>query len=179
MIDFSQLLNQKSDVITEQWVASVERDRQIPTTDTLSRIAIRNHIPYVLQALTTVLSHVEENDVETITRASLEHGLQRAEQGFEPTEIAREYHLLRSIIISNLREGLLQGTAEEVLRAVSLINTVVDAAVSECFRSYVTQRLRELEQLHHQLSLTNQELNRLLYTSQENLSHLAHELKTP
>jgi len=179
MMDFSQLLNHKADIITEQWVTAVERDRKIPTTDSLSLTAIRNHIPHVLEALATVLSQSEENDVDTIAKASLRHGMQRAEQGFEPTEIAREYHLLRSTILSNLREDLLRGTAEEVLRAVSLINAVVDAALAECFGSYVNQRLQELERLQHQMILTNQELNRLVNASQENLSHLAHELKTP
>lgn len=179
MMDFSQLLNQKADIITEQWVVAVERDRQIPTTDQLARTAIRDHIPHVLEALATVLSQFEENDIETIAKASLQHGVQRAEQGYEPTEIAREYHLLRATILTNLREDLLQGTAEEVLRVVSLINAVVDAAVAECFGSYVNQRLQELERLQHQMVLTNQELNRLVSASQENLSHLAHELKTP
>jgi signal transduction histidine kinase len=179
MVDLSQLLSQKTDSIIEQWVAAVAHDRQIPTTDQLSRVAIRDHIPYVLEALTTVLSQTANSDIETIANASLQHGLQRAEQGFEPTEIAREYHLLRTIIFSNLRDGLLQGTTEEAWRAFSLVNAVVDAAVAECFRSYVDQRLQELDQLQHQLTLTNQELNRLLRMSQENLSHLAHELKTP
>lgn len=178
-MDFSQLLSQKADIITEQWVAAVERDQQIPTTDNLTHAAIRDHIPYVLEALATVLSRFEENDVGTIVQASLQHGAERAEQGYEPTEIAREYHLLRNTILSNLRENLLQSTAEEVLRALSLINAVVDAAVAQCFSSYVNQRLQELERLQHQMVLTNQELNRLVHASQENLSHLAHELKTP
>lgn len=179
MVDLSQVLSEKTDLIAEQWVAAVVHDRRIPTTDQLSQIAIRDHIPLVLKALTTVLSKDTSSDVETIARASLQHGLQRAEQGFEPTEIAREYHLLRSIIFSSLREGLLQETTAEALRAVTLINAVVDTAVAECFKSYVDQRLQELEQLQHQLTLTNQELSRLIRTNQENLSHLAHELKTP
>lgn len=179
MVDFSQLLSQTTDSITEQWVAAVARDRHIPSTDQLSRIAIRDHIPRVLEALATVLSQDTSSDVETIAHASLQHGLQRAEQGFEPTEIAREYHLLRTIIFRNLREGLLQGTTEEALRAVTVIDSVVDAAVAECFKSYVNQRLQDLNHLQHQLTLTNQELSRLARTNQENLSHLAHELKTP
>ncbi|MCU0525870.1 MAG: HAMP domain-containing histidine kinase [Elainella sp. Prado103] len=179
MVDFSQLLTQRAEVITEQWLNAVEQDHRIPTADHLSRTAIRDHIPHVLEALTTVLSHFEEDDVETIARASLKHGSQRAEQGFEPTEIAREYHLLRSTILNNLREGLLKGSTDDALRAVYLINAVVDAALAECFRSYVNQRLEELEHLHLQLSLNNQELERLLQISQSNLSHLAHELKTP
>lgn len=179
MMDFSQLLTQQADLITEQWIAAVKRDRLIQTADRLTHTAIQDHIPYVLEALATVLSQVEANDIEAIVQASLQHGIQRAEQGFEPTEIAREYHLLRAIILSNLREHLLQGSAEEVLRAMSLINTVVDAALAQCFSSYVSQRLHELERLQHQMALTNQELNRLVHASQENLSHLAHELKTP
>ncbi|MBF2075387.1 MAG: HAMP domain-containing histidine kinase [Synechococcales cyanobacterium C42_A2020_086] len=179
MSDFSRLLQDRSTSITEQWIAAVERDRQIVSTDYLSPLDIRDHIPHVLTALTTVLSRSQENDVETIARASIEHGLQRAVQGFEPTEIAREYQLLRSIIVANLRDGLLQSPPEEILRALSLINTVVDAAIAQCFKSYVSQRLQELERLQNQLSFTNQELNRLLQASQENLSHLAHELKTP
>ncbi|MGB3207315.1 MAG: hypothetical protein WBB28_20205 [Crinalium sp.] len=39
--------------------------------------------------------------------------------------------------------------------------------------------MRELEYLQSQLKLTNQELTRLVHASKENLSHLAHELKTP
>lgn len=179
MSDFSRLLQDRSTSITEQWIAAVERDRQIISTDYLSPLDIRDHIPHVLTALTTVLSRSQENDVETIARASIEHGLQRAVQGFEPTEIAREYQLLRSIIVANLQDGLLQSAPEEILRALSLINTVVDAAIAQCFKSYVSQRLQELERLQNQLSFTNQELNRLLQASQENLSHLAHELKTP
>ena len=68
----------------------------------------------------TVLAHTQDSDIRTIVEASLQHGLERAEQGFDPTEVVREYHLLRVTIISHLRAELLQGTAEEVLRAVSL-----------------------------------------------------------
>jgi len=179
MSDFSQLLSEKVDTIAQQWVDAVAHDRQITSTDRLSQTAIRNHIPHVLAALITVLAEDQANDVETLAQASLQHGTLRAEQGFDPTEIAREYHLLRSIILAALRNDLLLGTTEAVLRAVMLIDAVVDAAIAQCFRSYVSERLQELEQLQHQLTLTNQELNRLVTTSQDNLALLAHELKTP
>ncbi|MDY6902247.1 MAG: HAMP domain-containing sensor histidine kinase, partial [Cyanobacteriota bacterium] len=41
------------------------------------------------------------------------------------------------------------------------------------------QRIEELESLQHQLTLHNQELTRFVRTSQENMSFLAHELKSP
>lgn len=179
MMDFAQLLTERSEAIANHWIEAVSNDRQIQSTENLSRTAIRDHIPHVLKALATVLSHQQDSDIETIAQASLQHGTLRAEQGFDPAEITREYHLLRSTILVSLRNDLLQGTPEELFRAMSLINAVVDTAIAQCFKSYMQERLRELEQLQNQLTLTNQELNRLVRASQENLAMLAHELKTP
>ncbi|XHX77404.1 MAG: sensor histidine kinase [Stenomitos frigidus ULC029] len=177
--DLSALLTERSQAITDQWVEAVLHDQQIKSAEQLSPIAIRDHIPHILAALATVLADKQANDVETIIKASLQHGALRAGQGFDPTEIAREYHLLRTQIIHVLRADLLQRTAEEVLRAVALIDAVVDGAIAQCFKSYVAERLQEMEKLRGQLLLTNQELDRLVHSSQENLSVLAHELKTP
>jgi hypothetical protein len=94
-------------------------------------------------------------------------------------EIAREYSLLRQVIFSTLEPALLQGSPTELIRAVRLIDAVVDEATSQCFNSYVDERLEGLEQLHSQLKLTNQELTRLVRANQDNFSHLAHELRTP
>jgi indole-3-glycerol phosphate synthase len=159
MTDFAQLLTERSETIMNQWIEAVSSDRQIQSTENLSRIAIRDHIPLVLNALATVLSHKQDSDIATIAQASLQHGSLRAEQGFDPAEITREYHLLRSTILSTLRTDLLQGTPEELFRAMSLINAVVDTAIAQCFKSYMQERLRELELLQNQLALTNQELN--------------------
>lgn len=179
MINFGQLLEEKTDAIAQKWVDAVIEDRHIHSSDNLDRPAIENHIDSVLTALATVLDQAQENDIETIAKASLVHGVLRAKQGFEPTEIAREYHLLRSTILDHLRANLLQVSPEEVFRAMSIVNTVVDAAISQCFKSYVGERFQELKQLQNQLSLTNQELTRLVRASQDNLSLLAHELKSP
>ncbi len=179
MPDLSQLLTERSQTITDQWVEAVLHDQGIKSADQLSLTAIRDHIPHILAALATVLAESQENDVATIIKASLQHGVQRAGQGFDPAEIAHEYHLLRSQIITVLHADLLQCSAAEVLRAVSLIDAVVDGAIAQCFKGYVGERLQELDKLRKQLILTNQELNRLVHSSQENLSMLAHELKTP
>lgn len=179
MPDLSQLLTERSQTIVDQWVEAVLQDQQIKSADQLSPTAIRNHIPHILAALATVLADTQANDVKTIVEASLTHGTLRASQGFDPTEIAREYHLLRSQIIQVLRADLLECTTEDVLRAVALIDAVVDGAIAQCFKSYMAERLQEIDQLQGQLFLTHQELDRLVHSNQENLSVLAHELKTP
>jgi len=129
--------------------------------------------------MATVLSQSKNSEIQSIVQASLHHGVLRAEQGFEPTEIVREYSLLRQVIFSILEPDLLNGSPTEVIRVLRLIDAVVDEATAQCFKSYVDERLGELDQLQSQLKLTNQELTRLLRANQDNFSHLAHELKTP
>lgn len=178
-MDFSQLLVEKIDAIANNWVEAVRLDRQISSTDDLPGSAIRNHIPDVLKAMATVLSQSQENDIQSIVQNSLHHGVLRAEQGFAPTEIAREYRLLRQTIFSTLEADLLKGTVPEVMRAYNVIDATLDEAIAQCFKSYVEERLQELQQVQSQVELTNQELTRLVKANQNNLSQLAHELKNP
>lgn len=178
-MDFSRVLAEKSEIIVQSWVKAVYQDEQIEVTNELTHKAVRNSLPDVLHALATVLSKSQDSDLGLLVDASLKHGTIRAEQGFEPAEIAREYRLLRSIIFSELEPDLLKGSPAEVLRTVRLIDTVIDEAIARCFNSYTTGRLDELSQLQSQLKLTNQELTRLVRASKDNLSQLAHELKTP
>ncbi|MBE9211131.1 sensor histidine kinase [Plectonema cf. radiosum LEGE 06105] len=179
MKDFSQLLIDKKEIIVENWLKKVHEDNQIESSCGLSRLAIVNHLEYVLLALATVLCKNQEDDFESVVEASLNHGILRAEQGYDASEIAREYHLFRQVIFSTLEEHLLQSTAIEVVEVMRSIDTVVDEAVARCFKSYTEQRIAELKHLQNQLTLHNQELTRFVRTSQENLSFLAHELKSP
>ncbi|MBW4597156.1 MAG: HAMP domain-containing histidine kinase [Brasilonema angustatum HA4187-MV1] len=179
MKDFSQLLRDKTQRIIKQWLEAVRRDKKISSTNHLSRTAIENHLDHVLLALATVLSQYQDDEVQSLVQASLEHGTLRAEQGFDAAEIAREYRLLRNTIFVTLEPEFLQASAKEVMRAVHLIDMVLDEAIAYCFQSYTEQRLTELEQLQNHLTLNNQELTRLVRASQDNLSYLAHELKNP
>ncbi|OUL21234.1 HAMP domain-containing sensor histidine kinase [Nostoc sp. 106C] len=178
-MDFSQTLIEKNDAIIDRWVEAVYQDQQIEATQELTFKAVRDSLPRVLNALATVLSESAKSDLQTVVDASLEHGRIRAEQGFEPAEIAREYRLLRFVIFSLLEEDLIQASQVEMLRAVRLIDTVIDEAIARCFSSYTYGRLEEVKQLQSQLRLTNQELTRLVRASKDSLSQLAHELKTP
>ena len=178
-MNFSQLLAEKIDEIAKNWVEAVRLDRQISSADDLPHSAIQNHVPDVLMAMATVLSKSQDSDIQSIVQNSLEHGVLRAEQGFAPTEIAREYRLLRQVIFSTLEADLLEGTVREVMRVYNAIDATIDEAIAQCFKSYLDERLQELQQLQSQAELTNQELTRLLKANQENVSQLAHELKNP
>ena len=179
MIDFSQALQDKIDIITENWIEAVRGDEEIETAKQLTYDSVRDSLPIVLQAIVTMLSGSEDSDVRTVIQESLQHGTVRAQQGYDAQEIAREYRLLRQVIFDALEPELLKGSAAEVNRAYRLIDSALDEAIADCFKTYTQGRFQELQELQNQLQLTNQELTRLLRASQENLSHLAHELKTP
>ncbi|MCU0543399.1 MAG: sensor histidine kinase [Oscillatoriaceae cyanobacterium Prado104] len=179
MKDFSIALQDKIDIIIQKWIAAVRSDDRLEAAKELTYNGVRDGVPFVLQAIATMLSQSQESDFQTLVEKSLEHGTLRAQQGYDAEEIAREYRLLRWVIFSVLEPELLTASAAEVSRAYRLIDTAIDEVIGKCFQTYTLERLRELEELQNQLKLTNQELTRLVRANQENLSHLAHELKTP
>lgn len=178
-MDFSQVLAENTDLIVEKWIVAVRKDREIESADDLSYIGIKNHIPDVFRAMVTVLSTSQVSDIRSIVTASWKHGMLRAEQGFDPTEIAREYRLLRSVVFDTIEADLFQGTPAEIIRSMRLIDAVIDEAIARCFTSYVQERLRELEHLYASLTLHSEELTRLVNANQERISQLAHDLKHP
>lgn len=168
MLDFSQVLTEKVDPIVESWVKQVCRGRRIESALDLPPMALRNEIPKVLGALATVLSSApEDDDFGAIVEASMEHGVCRAKQGYNSAEIAWEYSILRRVIFSALESELLKGSPEEIIRAVRIVNTVLDQAISQCFQSYVQERMQELEQIQGQLALTNEELAECIPVTQQ------------
>jgi signal transduction histidine kinase len=179
MRDFSQALQDKIDIIVQNWIEAVRADEQIETAKQLTYTSVRDSLPIVLQAIVTMLSQSEETDLRTLIEESLDHGTVRAKQGYDAEEIAREYRLLRRVIFDALEPELLEGSAAEVSRAYRLIDSALDELIADCFKTYTQERFQELQELQNQLQLTNQELTRLFRASQDNLSHLAHELKTP
>ncbi|UNU25047.1 sensor histidine kinase [Microcoleus vaginatus] len=179
MRDFSVALQDRIDTIIQNWIEAVRCDDQLETAKELTYNGVRDSVPIVLQAIVTMLSQSQESDIRTLVEKSLEHGTLRAKQGYDAEEIAREYRLLRWVIFEALEPELLKASATEVSRAYRLIDTALDEVIAKCFQTFTQERFQELKDLQNQLQLTNQELTRLVRANQENLSHLAHELKTP
>ena len=177
--DIGKALLAKSEVIIESWIASIRDDLDIESARGLAYQSVRDSIPLVLQALATLLSASLSDDTQKLDDNGLEHGIVRAEQGYDIAEIMREYGLLREIVLTTLEPDLSTGSVKKALQTAKLIDSVIDRVVSLSLKSFVEVRLRELEQLQTQLILTNQELTRLVATQKEDLSHLAHELKSP
>lgn len=178
-MDFSQEILNKLDSIVNTWVEAVRQDVELESTRELTYKAVLDGLPSVLRAIAQILSGSEDEGLATIVEKSLEHGVIRAKQGYDPTEVAREYRILRQIIFSHLEPVLLKRSSAQVLQAARIIDIALDEVIGRCFNGYTEQRLQELEKLQSQVSLTNHELIRLVDTHRDNLAHLAHDLKNP
>ncbi|WP_107669467.1 sensor histidine kinase [Cyanothece sp. BG0011] len=179
MNDIGHALLTKIEIITDDWIGAIRTDIEIESAKGLAYKSVRNSIPYVVEALASLLSDSLKDKPKKLERKGLDHGIIRAEQGYDVAEIVREYSLLRTIIVSVLKSDLLSGSAEEVLSMIEVIDSVIDQVICWSLDSYLQQRLEELEEVRTQLLLTNEELERLIATQKEDLSELAHELKTP
>jgi signal transduction histidine kinase len=177
--DIGKALLAKSETIIESWIASIRQDLDLESAKGLAYQSVRDHIPLVLEALATLLSSALTDEPQKLADNGLEHGMVRAEQGYDVAEIVKEYSLLRGVIFTVLESDLLEGTGKEVLHKVKLIDSVIDQVISLSLKSFIEARTQEIEQLHGQLILTNQELTRLVAAQKEDLSYLAHELKSP
>jgi len=179
MKDLGKALLSKLDDIIAIWVKAVRVDVDIESNQGLTYEAVHNGLPDVLDSVATLLTSAFADEDQALVEDSLEHGSVRAAQGFDLSEIIREYRILRNVLLLALEPELTTGSATEVLKAVRQIDNVLDHVILKTLESYMAHRFSMLEQLHSQLLLTNQELTRLVQTQKDNVSHLAHELKNP
>lgn len=177
--DIGKSLQAKIDSIIKDWIESIREDEEIESSKSLAYKSVRNSLPIILEALATLLSDSVNDKSQKIENSSWEHGIVRAEQGYDIAEIVREYGNLRKIIFTTLKPDLLTGSGEEILQNINTIDSTIDRVISLSLESFVKARLKKLEEVHSQLIFTNQELTRLIETQKEDISHLAHELKSP
>lgn len=169
----------KVDIVVENWIKAIREDEEIDSSKGLSDQSIRDNTPDVLEAIATMLSQSVADRTQKLKDKSWAHGIVRAEQNYHIAEIVREYSILRKIVFIALKPDLQNYSGAEILQTVELINSTIDRAIALSIETYVETRLKELEQVRGQLLLTNQELTRLVATQKEDISHMAHELKSP
>ena len=153
--DIGKSLLAKTDVIIESWIAAIREDSDIKTSKSLAYKSVRNSIPVVANALATLLSQSFDSEQQQLEDNSWEHGIVRAEQGYDVAEIVREYSLLRQTIFTVLKSDLLANSGAEILRTITSIDSIIDRAISLSLESYLKMRLQEFEQVRSQLILTN------------------------
>ena len=178
-MDFGQLVAQRKDDIIQLWMGQVRDASLIRSSHDVSRAGIVNSLPELLDAIAHILSHADTEDLHAAFQVSRIHGKLRAQQGFDAAEVVREYAILRDVLFRVMEPSLLASESILLLRTVRLVDGVIDRVMSLSLKLYTEERLRELNLLYDEMLASNRELDRLARNEQENLAHLAHELKSP
>ena len=104
--DIGKSLQAKTDIIIKSWIEQIREDRDLESAESLAYKSVRNSLPIILKALATILSNSKKERSHKIVDSSWEHGIVRAEQGYDVAEIIKEYSLLRKTIITVLKPDL-------------------------------------------------------------------------
>lgn len=155
-------------------------DEQITSSDALNYHAIKDNLPAVCETITQVIYNHNLNVLAAsdLDRGS-KHGSTRSEQDFEPEEVAREFFLLKQIVLQELEPQLLKTSVAAALEQINLVDIAINKVMENCFSSYAKKRKQRIESLHQQILLTNQEINRVIAEHQDIYDYLVHEIKNP
>lgn len=166
--------------IAEKLTDTIDRDRKIPSSSYLGYSAIKDSLSSICQI---ILEEIADKNSGLVTpyqlKISERHGCVRSEQEFNPEEIVREFYLLKQIILAEFRPQLLNCSPEEILQRLASVDEAIERVMENSFQSYAENKQYQLEKLHQQIFLTNQELKRLVEDRQNNISYLTHEIKNP
>jgi signal transduction histidine kinase len=170
----------KGKAIANKLIQAIEKDEQIKTTEHLSFTGIKDSIPEICQ---TVMVAIAKNNLNLLNtnpkKQGGKHGYVRSRQDFKPEELAREFFLLKQIIIAELKPQLITYSPEIIVEKMRLIDVVVNHIMENSFQTYSEHRKQQEESLCRQIFLTNQELNQLIEEHQDNISYLTHEINNP
>ena len=173
-------LAENSKAIIGKLIQAIEDDEQITSSDSLSFQATKDSLPEICQ---TIVKAIADNNLSLLAlhqeNQGSKHGYVRCKQDFEPEEIVREFFLLKQIVTVELKPYLLAKSPEQIVEQMTLIDLIVNRVMENSFQSYAKTRRQQLDSLHQQLFLTNQELTRLVEDSQQSFSYLVHEIKNP
>lgn len=145
-------LHEKKEAVISEWLERVQADPQIVSTEILNTIALKNHLPQILDDLTDTLRRYGSKTVaeQAITDAE-DHGATRFRQGYELPEMLRELKHLRAIIIYHLRVFDDLNTEDGVAGKLFISTTVhgfLDEMAIDATEEYLWSKMSLQDQIH-------------------------------
>jgi signal transduction histidine kinase len=160
--DLGRCILDHQDAIIDQW-ERLSREEN-PEACSEQRKELRNSLPQFLERLGETLSQGSTRVPRTF---AVEHGIQRWRIGWDVASLARDFMVLRRVLVAHLRRNVDLDTDD-----VMAISAALDEAVSESVSAYVAHRELELNKKHEALERKNYELKRFAHM-------VAHEIRNP
>jgi len=133
-------LSHRREHIISDWISSVQRDEKVPTSDTLNRSQLRDHLPQLFDSLTKTLTDAFNPDVKECAAATAAtHGHIRWQEGYDLSELLIEFAHLRARLISELngfQESNPNITGASWLFSTTVLHRFLDDAVRSSVEQY-------------------------------------------
>ena len=148
---FSVFIRDNLEAITDEWEAFART--LLPTADTMSTLALRDHSRQILLAVADDME-TRETEGERSTKAkgmappqheadtaATEHGTVRHLSGFDPVQLVSEFRAMRASVLALWKrrqadDGGPAGTPE--IEEIVRFNESIDQAIAESVASYST-----------------------------------------
>jgi signal transduction histidine kinase len=178
----SAYLGQRREHLLQCWREAVRRDGELTTSAGLSRSALDDHIPGLVDDFTSRLRPQSAHDPAQTGRGqqdAAEHGLHRWQQGYDIREAVREWGHLEAVIMRELdryaaRRPELRPDVMPTARQ-ALVQLCIDGT-SESAHRYVrmqraeaASRVRDLEASLRSLQALEEERSKLLHETAHDL----------
>ncbi|WP_075009226.1 PAS domain S-box protein [Stigmatella aurantiaca] len=137
----ADFLRTHRDAILEAWEAEV---RELPAARVLSQVALRDHLPLLLEAIADMMVQSAPPPAEDALGSVPDvHALERLGEGFDLRQVVTEYRLLRRCVLRLWAARGLEGSPE----ATAVFHDAVDEAVTASVTRYMRARDRTFQAL--------------------------------
>ena len=169
-------LGQRREHLLQQWREAVRSDAELATCSGLSRSALDDHIPRILDDFARGLRLDRAHDLSPANgqqrRDAAEHGMHRWQQGYDIREAVREWGHLEAVLMRELERfavGQPELAPEVISSARESLSKLCIEGTSESAARYVrlqqaeaASRVRDLESSLHALQALEDERSKLL-----------------
>ncbi len=101
--ELAAFLSARRESIIAEWVATVDRDPNIPSSAHLSLHQLRDHLPRLFDNLSRTLRDAFSKEIRAeLACSAAKHGEHRWKEGYDLIELLREFAHLRSAFIFHL-----------------------------------------------------------------------------
>ncbi|MHA3773891.1 sensor histidine kinase [Verrucomicrobiota bacterium sgz303538] len=154
--------------IISEWLVRVQNDQQIPASDRISPLQLRDHLPELLEELAALL--IKPDSVRAANQADATarvHGSCRWQQGYDLAEVLKELAQFRTVLMHCLHEFEVKqpgfaGKAKST--ALSRLHFLLDDLIAASVNQFVSQQEGRLRQSLAELSAESESRLRLLRT---------------
>ena len=178
---FGEFVSNKREEILQSWIAAIDRDPKISTSDKLTYTQLLDHLPELCAELAALLKKPNADDVKKDAKDDAKaHGWKRWRQGYKLDELVREICLVRHDFIENWLEKFAAINPDFDSNAQNGARRVVERFFDNVIIEATVQFVREHRQAMRQATAQRRAERKKRIAAKAELVQLAsHRLREP